>query len=69
MSANELPSLTLQLINASNNIRFLNNNIEDLSNNLEIINNFLEDIYYKLEYDDSKYSEYLSKLTDISNRI
>ena len=69
MSVSDLPTLTLQLINASNNIKFLNNNIEDLVNSLDAIDKFLEDIYKTLDYDDSKYNEYISKLDNLSNKI
>lgn len=69
MSGSEISTLTLGLINASNNIKYLNNNIRDLSNNLAEIDKFLEDIYTKLDYDDNKFNQYLVKLQDLSNNI
>ena len=69
MSGIELARITLLLINASNNIRYLTNNIQDLSNNLTEINNLLEDIYTTLDYDDSKFDEYITELNNIANII
>lgn len=69
MSSRDIRKLTLGLINASNNIKLLNNNIEDLSNNLNDINNFLENIYTAIDYDDSKFTQYINTLNDLSNNI